>query len=56
MPRSVMLFKELSQILAEVGVSASQKEHILLSIRNRSTPLEEEDYKEPEYLPNLNGS
>lgn len=51
MPGSVMLFKELSQILAEAGVSTSQKEHILASIRNRYTPLEEENHEEPKYIP-----
>lgn len=46
-----MLFKKLSQIVAEAWVSASQKEHILESIRNRATPLEEENHEEPEDLP-----
>lgn len=46
-----MVFKELSQILAEVGVSSSQKEHILTSNINWSTALEEENHEEPEDLP-----
>ena len=46
-----MLLQDLSQILVEDGVSASQKEHILSSIKDRSTPLEEEIHEEPEDIP-----
>ena len=42
-----MLFQELSQILVEAGVSASQKEHILVSIIDRSIPLEEKTHEDP---------
>ena len=46
-----MLFQDLFQILAEVGVSTSQKDHILASIRKRSIPLEEKTHEDPEDLP-----
>ena len=46
-----MLFQDLFQILAKVGVSTSHKDHILASIRERSIPLEEKTHEDPEDLP-----
>jgi len=46
-----MLFQQLSQIIVEVGVSSSHKEHILASIRNRSIPWEEKTHEDPEFFP-----
>ena len=45
-----MLFQDLFQILAEDGVSTSQKDHFLASIRESSIPLEEKTHEDPEDL------
>lgn len=49
--QEVWCYSKWSQILAEAGVYASHKEHILASIRNRYDPLEEENHEEPEDPP-----
>ena len=46
-----MLFQELSQILEEAWVSASQKDHILASIKERSIPMEEKFHEYSEDIP-----
>jgi len=47
----VILFQELFKILAEDGLSASEKEHIWASIRNRSIPREEKTHEALEDFP-----
>ena len=46
-----MLFEDLFQILGEAGVSNSQKDNILASIRERSIPLEEKTHEDLKDLP-----
>jgi hypothetical protein len=41
----IMSLEELSQILATTGISSSQKEHILTTVRNLSNSLK--DIEEP---------